>query len=124
MLRKALASRYIPWLAIFVSVLALVLLAGTVYPTPATKVLFLVLFFTASFSGFVVFFRGFYAWRLPENVRNRDPYRSVREALFVAFFLTTCAWLQMLRLLTLSNGLLLLGVLALIEMFWLSRKQP
>lgn len=122
MLRNAL-PRYVPWLTTFAGILALVLLVGTIYPTPVTKVLFLALLFMTSFGGFVLLLRGFYMWRLPARMQSRDPRRALREALFAAFFLTTCAWLQMLRLLTLSNALLLLGVLALVEAFWLSRKQ-
>ena len=123
MLKRVVPSRYVPWLATLASLLALVLLVGTTYPTPVAKVLFLALLFTASFGGCVLLLRGFYTRRLPANVRARDPHRAVREALFAALFVTACAWLQMLRLLTLSNGLLLLGVLALIELFWRSRRQ-
>ncbi len=121
-MRSRFLSRYASWLATFASLLILVFLIGTVYPTPATKVLFLMLLFTASFGGLMPLLRGFYARRLPAVAQGRDPHRHVREAAFVALFLTMCAWLRMLRLLTWSNGLMLLGVLALIEMFWLSRK--
>jgi hypothetical protein len=99
----------------------LVALVSAVYPSPGTQVVFLVLFFAASFGGLNLALRSAYAWYLPEGIRRRDPQRPTREAFLLAIFATTCAGLQMLRLLTLTNGLLLLGILGLVEIYWLSR---
>ncbi len=93
----------------------------TVYPSPGTQAAFLLLFFATSFGSLNLALRNAYAWYLPENTRRRDPQRPAREAFLLAVFATTCAGLQMLRLLTLTNGLLLLGILGLVEIFWLSR---
>ena len=118
---KGFVTRYAPWLALLIGGGGLVALVSAVYPSPGTQVVFLLLFFAASFGGLSLALRNVYAWYLPESIRRRDLQRPARQAFLLAIFATTCVGLQMLRLLTLTNSLLLLGILGLVEIFWLSR---
>lgn len=103
-----------------------VALAGiflTTPPNPLLRLVFLGLVFAGTFGFMLLVFRAYYNRRLPASVRRRDPQRPAREGIMMAGFVTLCAWLQMLRVLTLSNALLLLGVLAFTEAFWISRAE-
>lgn len=118
---RSLIIRLAPWLAVLAGGGGLVALVLTVYPSPGAGFLFLGLFFVAGLGGFYLLLRALYTRRLSPGAWRSDPQRPAREAFLLASFLTACAWLRMLRLLTLTNGLLLLGVLMLAEAFWLSR---
>ncbi len=87
------------------------------------RLVFLGLMFGASFGLMLLIFQAYYGRRLPAAIRRRDPQRAAREALMMAGFVTLCVWLRMLRILTLTNALLLLGVLAFMEALWVSRAE-
>lgn len=114
-------SRFGPWLLLVGCAVALASLVLTVPPSPPVRLVFLGLLLGASFAFSFLVFRRYYSQRLPADVRRRDPQRAIREGLMIAGFITLCAWLRMLRILTLTNALLLLGVLAFMEAFWISR---
>jgi len=118
---RELLSRYGPWLLMVGCVAALAGLVLTIPPSAATRLVFLGLLFGAVFGFMLLLFRTYYGRRLPAAVRRRDPQRAAREGLMMAGFVTLCAWLRMLRIFTLTNALLLLGVLAFMEAFWISR---
>ncbi|MFQ5854180.1 MAG: hypothetical protein ACE5LU_00850 [Anaerolineae bacterium] len=116
-----LLSQFGPWLLVVASAAALAGLILTTPPSPLMRLVFLVLLFAGSFGLLLLLFRVYYGRRLPADTPRRDPRRPAREGLMLAGFVTLCAWLQMLRILTLTNALLLLGVLAFMEAFWISR---
>jgi hypothetical protein len=116
-------SRFGPWLLLIVSVGALVGLVLTTPPSPLMRLVFLSLLFTGTFSFMFLLLRAYYSRSWSTAIQQRDPQRPVREALMMAGFVTLCAWLQILRILTLTNVLLLLGVLAFMEAFWISRTE-
>ncbi len=116
---REIISRFGPWLLVVGSTAGLTFLVLTMLPSPLLRLLFLALFFTGSFGAMHLVLRALYS---PEAQR-RDPHRPVREGLMMAGFLTLCAWLQILRILTLINALLLLGVLAFVEAFWIFRTE-
>lgn len=118
---KGLLSRLGPWLLVAGSTAGLAGLILTTWPSPLMRLVFLSLLFLGSFGLVSLVLRAHYSQRMPDNIRRRDPQRVTREGLMVAGFVTLCAWLQMLQILTLTNALLLLGVLAFTEAFWISR---
>lgn len=113
-------SRLVPWLLVISSTSALAGLVLTTPPSRLTRVIFLALLFVDCFGLMLLGLRAYYDRHLSEVARRRDPQRPTREGLMIAGFVTLCAWLQMLRTLTLINALLLLGVLAFVEAFWIS----
>lgn len=118
---RALLSRFGPWLLILVSVAGLITLILTAFPSPLMRLVFLGLLFLGTFGLTFLPLRAFYHRRRSADARRRDPQRPLREAIILAGFMTFCAWLRMLRILTLTNALLLLGVLIFMEAFWVSR---
>jgi hypothetical protein len=96
-------------------------LVVTVPPTSLVQWAFLGLLLVATFAFMLLLLRAYYRRRLSAQERRKDPQRPGREALMVAGFVAYCAWLQTLRILTLTNALLLLGVLAFAEAFYVSR---
>lgn len=118
-----LLTRLGPWLLLVGCVAALAGLVLSVPPSPMARLLFLGLLFGATFGLALLLFRAYYGHRLPAALRRRDPQRAMREGLMLAGFVTLCAWLRMLRILTLTNALLLLGVLAFMEALWISRAE-
>lgn len=120
---RHLLTRWGPWLLLVGCVAALAGLVLSIPPSPLMRLLFLGLLFGAAFGLALLLFRAYYAHRLPAALRRRDPQRATREGLMVASFVTLCAWLRMLRILTLTNALLLLGVLAFMEALWVSRAE-
>ncbi len=112
---KGLLSRFGPWLLVAGSAAGLAGLILTTWPSPLMRLVFLGLLFLGSFGLVLLVLRAYYSRRLPANIRRRDPQRATREGLMVA------GLVQMLRILTLTNALLLLGVLAFMEAFWISR---
>lgn len=105
------------------SATALAILILTTPPSPLIRLIFLSLLFAGSFGLMLLLCRAYYGRRLSAAARRRDPQRPAREGLMMAGFVTVCAWLRMLRILTLSNALLLLGVLAFVEALWISRAE-
>lgn len=118
---RDLVSRFGPWLLIIGGFGALAGLVLTTPPSPLVRLIFLALLFAGSFGFMLLVFRAYYGRRLSTDAERRDPRRPAREGLMVAGFVTLCAWLQMLQILTLTNALLLLGALAFTEAFWVSR---
>ena len=116
-------ARFGPWLLVIASAIALILLILTTPPSPVMRLVFLGLLFIGSFGLMLPLFRAYYGWRLSAATRRRDPQRPAREGFMMAGYVTLCTWLQMLRILTLTNALLLLGVLAFMEVFWISRNE-
>ena len=123
MLRRGqdILIRFGPWALAGLSSLVLAGLILTTFPTPPMRMLFLGLLFPSTFGFALVILRAVYSHRLPATVLARDPNRLMRESLMTAGFLTICAWLRMIRVLSLANALLLLGVLIFIEAFLVSR---
>jgi hypothetical protein len=120
---RALLTRFGPGLLLASCTTALAGLVLTMPPTPMMRLVFLGLMFGASFGLMLLIFQAYYGRRLPAAIRRRDPQRAAREALMMAGFVTLCVWLRMLRILTLTNALLLLGVLAFMEALWVSRAE-
>ena len=120
---SALLTRLGPWLLLAGCTTALAGLVLTMPPTPVMRLVFLGLMFGASFGLMLLIFQAYYNRRFSAAIRRRDPQRAAREALMMAGFVTLCAWLRMLRILTLTNALLLLGVLAFMEALWVSRAE-
>ncbi len=50
-------------------------------------------------------------------------HRAIRQSLQAGVFVSIAAWLQMLRVLDMTIVLILVGVLVLLETFWLTRDQ-
>lgn len=92
-------------------------------PSSLTQLAFLGLLFVGAFAFMLLLLRAYYGRRLSAGEHRQDPQRPAREALMVAGFAVFCAWLQILRILTLTNALLLLGVLAFAEAFYISRRE-
>ena len=83
------------------------------------------LFFLALFASFLTTSTPFayylhfrFAASKPERSRM---LRALREGALVGFLIVLCAWLQMIRALNWMNGMIIFGILALLETFLLAK---
>jgi len=83
------------------------------------------LFFLAVFSSLLTTSTPF-AYYLHLRFAASKPQRSrilhaLREGALLGFLLVLCAWLQMIRALNWMNGMIIFGILALLETFLLAK---
>ena len=101
--------------------LGLVYLLSSTCPGGVNRWLFFVLAFLATLAtafGPAYYLHLRFAGESPPRVRF---IRALREGALLGFYLGLCAWLQMLRALNWANALVILGILVLLEGFFLVR---
>lgn len=116
------------WWGFLATIIAITGLAGLyyvlnqLYPSPITRTLFFVLLFITA-STFIVPLLAYLNHRFGgKNWRVKDVYRLLRQGGEFGLMVVILAYLQLIRALDWMIALVLLGVIVLMETFFLTRE--